>query len=253
MTARKDAMEEIANAQRIAVLTGAGISAESGIPTFRSGQDALWNNFDPEDMANAFGYSQHKARCWGWYQWRTACVEKAQPNAGHLALARLAFHKQVDVFTQNVDNLHERAGSQNVVHLHGTLFSYRCIACQRVAPYVSPPKELVENPIEEIMPPKCRHCKGYLRPGVVWFGENLREEEWEKAMASIVEADVLLVVGTSAVVRPVSKLPDLALSHHVTVIEINPEKTELTEKATISWRSTAGASLPHFAEDPDAY
>lgn len=232
-------------ARSVVVLTGAGMSAESGIPTFRDAQNGLWSRFDPEDLATARAFQQDKALVWGWYAWRMAMVRAAQPHAGHRALAELAAIKPgLSIITQNVDDLHERADSKEVVHLHGSLFASRCFACGRPHDDVHLPSDAAQEPSLRLMPPRCTHCGGYVRPGVVWFGERLPELAWRKAERLATGCDLLVTIGTSSLVFPAASLPGVAKSRGAKVVEINPVRTQLSDQADFSWRCTAGEALP---------
>lgn len=231
-------------AQSVVLLTGAGMSAESGIPTFRDAQNGLWSRFDPEDLATARAYQNDKALVWGWYVWRMAMVRAAQPHAGHQALAELAAIKPgLSIITQNVDDLHERAGSKEIVHLHGSLFASRCFACGRPHEDVHIPPDAAEKPSLHLMPPRCTHCGGYVRPGVVWFGERLPELAWRKAERLVAGCDLLVAIGTSGLVFPAASLPGAAKQRGAKVVEINPTRTQLSDEADLSLRCTAGAAL----------
>jgi NAD-dependent deacetylase len=225
---------------RVAVLSGAGISAESGVPTFRDDKNGLWARFDPYELSSTQGWHDNPERVWGWYLWRHYLVATVEPNEGHRAIA--AWHDQADVtvVTQNVDDLHERAGSSPVHHLHGSLFEFRCDRCAK--PYTQPLPEMPE-PTIEVEPPVCR-CGGLIRPDIVWFGEQLPQGPWQAAVEAAETADVMVVVGTSAIVYPAAGLPELALSRGIAVIEVNPEPTPLTASATISIRESASRALP---------
>jgi len=233
------------DARRLAVLTGAGMSAESGIPTFRGARNGLWARFDPMALATPEAYRRDRALVWGWYLWRMALVAQANPNAGHEAIARLqALRPEVTVVTQNVDDLHERAGSRDVVHLHGSLFATRCLRCTRPCPQPRPQASVSADPTLRVEPPACADCGAPVRPGVVWFGEPLPEDAWERAVAAVTACDALLVVGTSGVVHPAAGLPALARQQGRPVIEINPEETVLTPSVDVSWRTSAAQGLP---------
>ncbi|MBC2590668.1 MULTISPECIES: SIR2 family NAD-dependent protein deacylase [Rhodococcus] len=229
-------------ARRVAVLTGAGMSAESGVPTFRDAQTGLWEHFDPADLATPEAWDRDPASVWAWYQWRVALVRRVQPNAGHRALARWGRTVDLSIVTQNVDDLHERAGSPVLSHLHGSLFSPRCAECGTPADLPAAPTE----PVARLDPPACGACGGDVRPGVVWFGEPLPAGPWEAATASVLTADVVFVVGTSGIVYPAAGLPSLARRHGIPVVEVNPEQTDLSDRVDEVWRTTAAVGLPQL-------
>lgn len=229
---------------RVAVLSGAGISAESGVPTFRDDKNGLWARFDPYELSSTQGWLRNPERVWGWYLWRHYLVANVEPNDGHRAIAAWQDHAEVSVITQNVDSLHERAGSGAVHHLHGSLFEFRCARCG--VPYTDALPEMPE-PAIEVEPPVC-DCGGLIRPDIVWFGEPLPEEPWRSAVEATGSADVMVVVGTSAIVYPAAGLPDLALARGTAVIEVNPEPTPLSGSATISIRESASQALPGLLE-----
>jgi NAD-dependent deacetylase len=229
---------------RIAVLSGAGISAESGVPTFRDDKNGLWAEFDPYELSSVHGWQQNPARVWGWYLWRHHLVGRVEPNDGHRAVASWQDHAEVTVVTQNVDDLHERAGSAPVHHLHGSLFDFRCAACD--SPYTGELPEMAE-PAIELEPPTCV-CGGLIRPDIVWFGEQLPDGPWHRAVEASATADVLVVVGTSGIVYPAAGLPDLALARGAVVIEVNPEPTPLSASATVTVRETASQALPKLLQ-----
>ena len=231
-------------ASRIAVVTGAGMSAESGIPTFRGNRNGLWSRFDPEELATPQAFRRDPALVWGWYRWRTGLVEQADPNAGHRALAQLEGLKPgLVIVTQNVDDLHERGGSTEVIHLHGSLFAPRCLDCAH--PFLHEPvaADLRRAPLLRLEPPVCDRCGGRIRPGVVWFGEALAPDRLDRAAEAMQRCDLLLVIGTSGMVHPAAGLPLLAKRSQTPIIEINPAPTALTELADVSWRTTAAAGL----------
>ncbi len=224
-------------ASRVAVLTGAGISAESGIPTFR-GAGGLWRQFRPEQLATPEAFARDPVLVWQWYDWRRALVARAEPNPGHLALVELERCKDAfTLVTQNVDGLHDRAGSRAVVKIHGDIWRMRCTAC-------SGETRDERVPLPEI-PPRCP-CGGLLRPAVVWFGEPLPPEAWRLAEAAARTADVFLVVGTSAAVYPAAGLAWLAKSAGARVIEVNLDETDLSGAADCSLRGQAGELLPQL-------
>jgi NAD-dependent deacetylase len=217
---------------KVAVLTGAGVSAESGIPTFRS-NGGYWRQHRFEDLATPEGFARDPKFVWTWYEERRRAIAAARPNAGHEALVEM--EKRVAVFTlitQNVDGLHDLAGSKNVIKLHGDIWTVRCLKCG---------KERVDRSELNDLPPHCA-CGGMLRPGVVWFGEMLPEGAMERATAAVRAADLLIVAGTSAQVYPAAGLIPMAK----TVIEINPEETAFSDDATYSLRGTSAEILPQL-------
>jgi NAD-dependent protein deacetylase/lipoamidase len=225
-------------ASRVAVITGAGMSAESGIPTFR-GAGGLWRSFRPEDLATPQAFDRDPATVWAWYRWRQRLIADAAPNAGHLALAKLqASRPGWRVLTQNVDGLHQRAGSEAVIELHGSIWRTRCTSCGQPGDSKAQYDEGETAPL-----PRCR-CGSLMRPAVVWFGETLDAEVMKTAWAIVEEADAAIVVGTSAVVFPVAALPHAARARNVPVAEINVEETPLTASVTHVVRASAATALP---------
>ena len=224
----------------ITVLSGAGISAESGVPTFRDDETGLWAQYDPYEISSTDGWQKHPERVWAWYLWRHHLVKEVAPNDGHRAVAAWQDYADVTVITQNVDDLHERAGSRNVHHLHGSLAEFWCDTCG--SRYHGPLPDMAE-PVLEKTPPSCE-CGGLIRPGIVWFGEQLPDEPWQAAVEAVTCADIVVVVGTSGVVYPAAGLPEIALARGAVVIEVNPEPTPLSEAATAYIRQSAGAALP---------
>ena len=222
--------QQLREAKHVAVFTGAGASAESGIPTFRDALTGLWENFDASKLATAEAFRADPSLCWGWYEWRRSKIIQAQPNGAHRAIAALAKHvPKLTVVTQNVDDLHERAGSQGVIHLHGSLHSPRCIDCGLA--YTLPLKsEALPEDGSRIEPQRCSACSGYVRPGVVWFGEMLPEDAWSAGLAAAEECDVFLSIGTSGIVYPAAELPLRALGHGATVVHINPVRFEISSQ-----------------------
>lgn len=237
-----DIAGRLVRARASVCLTGAGVSAESGISTFRDASTGLWSHFDPEQLASADGFRNDPPLVWRWYRDRIKAVQDARPNPGHVALVRLA--GVLDGFTtvtQNVDDLHERAGLADVVHLHGRLTAYRCLECG------TPVQLDLEERLADA-PPVCSVCAGFIRPGVVWFGELLDANLWEQAYAACQQADVMLVVGTSGLVWPAAELPLLARRAGAHVVEVNPEDTELTGWADTCVRGRSGEILPLLAD-----
>jgi NAD-dependent deacetylase len=237
MSELESARRWLAEAERVAVLTGAGISAESGVPVFR-GPGGLWRQYRPEDLATPAAFARDPRLVWEWYDWRRSVVAQAEPNAGHLALAELERRaKDFALITQNVDGLHERAGSRRVLKLHGDLWTLRCTGCgsERVDRTVPLPQ----------LPPRCA-CGALLRPGVVWFGEALPADVLEQAMAAAARAQLFLVVGTSAVVQPAASLPLLARQAGGRVVEINAAPTPLSGVVDASFLGKSGELLPRL-------
>nr|WP_218583975.1 NAD-dependent deacylase [Pseudomonas akapageensis] len=236
------------DASSIVVFSGAGISAESGIPTFRDALTGLWERFDPVALATAQAFRNNPALVWGWYEWRRAKVLAAQPNAAHLAIAKLATRvPKLTVVTQNVDDLLERAGCPDVLHLHGSLGSPRCFACAR--PYEFKGDQL-DEPEEgrSIEPPRCLHCNGKVRPGVVWFGESLPDDVWRTAVAAARDCDLLLSVGTSGLVQPAAEIPQIALQHGSRVVHINVQPEAVVGEREFNLVGKAAEVLPRLVE-----
>jgi NAD-dependent deacetylase len=224
------------DARFVAALTGAGVSAESGLSTFRDAQTGLWARFDPRELATPSAFARNPKLVWDWYAWRRECVAAAQPNAGHFALAELE-RRAPDflLITQNVDGLHQRAGSRKLVELHGSIARVKCSReGTLVERWAAPPDDV----------PRCAHCGAPLRPDVVWFEEMLPERALAAAEDAARRCDVLLVVGTSAEVYPAASLPALAQRSGATVVEINPNATALSATADHVLRGAAGAVLP---------
>lgn len=225
--------------QRIVVFSGAGMSADSNVPTFRSGNNGLWSAFDPSELATPEAWSRDKATVWGWYEWRRGLVSTALPNAGHLAVAEMQRRFGATVITQNVDDLHERGGAKDVLHLHGSLFAARCAVCGRPHALGAAPQEAQLKR----QPPRCLHCPGHVRPGVVWFGEPLDPEVVSLSEQRITACDLLLIVGTSGVVYPAAGMVDRA-SAGATVVEINPLSGSISKQIGFRWQTTAARGLP---------
>lgn len=238
----QQAAQYLAQAKRIVCLTGAGVSAESGVATFRDAQTGLWSKFDPQRLASQSGFAADPGLVWRWYITRLASVEKATPNPGHLALARLAtLTSAFTLVTQNVDDLHERAGSEQVLHIHGRINHFRCNACQ--AEHILQPEER-----DREQPPLCVFCRNKVRPAVVWFGEALPGRVVEIAWREAERCDVMLVVGTSGVVYPVAQLPAVAQQAGAIVIDVNPEATPISERADLFLQGAGGVVLPQVVD-----
>ena len=220
------------------VLTGSGISAESGVPTFREAQIGLWARFDPQELATPEAFARDSALVWEWYEWRRKLVAQSRPNPGHLAIAEMQhLIPNVTLVPQNVDGLHQEAGSRRVIELHGNIMRTKCS---------------VEDTTVEVFegggppPPPCPSCGAPLRPDVVWFGEMLPQVALEEASMAARGADLLLSVGTSSLVYPAAGLPLEALDNGATVVEINPSETPLTPHADYALRGLAGDVLPRL-------
>ena len=234
----QELIERLAAARRVAVLTGAGISAESGIPTFRDALAGLWANYDPQELATPEGFARNPKLVWEWYAERRQRVAGVAPNPGHVALAALELHfEKFTLVTQNIDSLHQRAGSRQVVELHGNIARVKC----------SREAKIVSDYAEDESPPRCP-CGAYLRPDVVWFGEMLPAGALARAEAAAERCEVFFSIGTSALVYPAADLPLRALSAGATVVEINPERTPLTRHAHFALHGPAGKVLPALLE-----
>lgn len=244
MNHMQKAAEVLAEARRIVFFTGAGISAESGIPTFRDKLTGLWAKHDPERLETADAFRENPALVWGWYLWRRRQVTLAQPNDAHHSISKLAKARwDVSVITQNIDDLHERAGVDGVIHLHGTLLSVKCFACHR--PIALESEQLnISSEGELVEPPRCSRCNGRARPGVIWFRENLPEDAWLSAVRLVRTCDVLISVGTSGVVRPAADLPEMAIRANATVIHVNREDVSLGSDREIMVVGSAAHILP---------
>ncbi|MBL8447972.1 MAG: NAD-dependent deacylase [Zoogloeaceae bacterium] len=239
-----DLLAALRQARHVLVFTGAGVSAESGIPTFRDALTGLWARFDAQQLATAEAYQHDSALVWGWYEWRRMKIRRAQPNPAHRAIAALA-HKvpQLSLVTQNVDDLHERAGSVVIAHLHGEISKPLCFDCGLSTFF---PNDLPDEPEggRRLEPPRCGTCGGPIRPGVVWFGEPLPPEDWARAMDAARDADIVISVGTSNLVYPAAEIPELAARRGATVIQVNPAATSMDRIAQHTLQGPAGIILP---------
>ena len=234
------AADLLRSARRIAVLTGAGISAESGVPTFR-GPHGLWRQFRAEDLATPEAFARDPKLVWEWYDWRRGIIAGVVPNPGHRTLAEWeARFPEFAVITQNVDGLHAKAGSQNLIELHGNIWKMRCTKEDTVS-------DDFDSPLKKI-PPFCPSCGALLRPHIVWFGESLDTTMISRAFAASSACEVMLVIGTSSVVYPAAALPIRAGESGAKIIEVNPDPTPLSSYADISIRGKAGDILPRLAE-----
>ena len=229
-------------APRVVVTTGAGMSQDSGIPTFRDAAVGLWARYDPEELATEAAFRRHPARVFGWYAWRRRLVRAALPHAGYHALVALeALVPELTIVTQNVDGLHMRAGSRRVLELHGSLERFSCLDARHPFPADRTPEPEQDT---ECAPPRCERCGSPVRPDVVWFGELLPEAVTAEAWALAASCRAMLVVGTSGLVQPAAQLPLIAREAGATVIEVNPDPTELSDAAHIVCRGRAGTVLP---------
>lgn len=229
----------LAEAQHVVVLTGAGVSAESGVPTFRSA-GGLWEKYDPTQLATYEAFSRDPDLVWSWYSWRREVIRGVKPNPGHYALAEAAaLFPRFSLITQNVDALHRRAGSAEVHELHGNIERSRCLACGRMYDGdEAPPSKTAQT---------C-DCGGYIRPDVVWFGEMLPQEELRFAQDAAADCDLFLSVGTAALVYPAAMLPKIALQHGAYVVEINPEPSAIAHAVDECIAAPSGVVLPALIE-----
>lgn len=248
MTVIEQAVDVLQKAKKVVFFTGAGISADSGIPTYGEKLSGVWAGYDPRDLETAKAFRENSALVWGWYLWRRLRVAQAEPNAAHLAVARMAdSQRQVSVITQNIDDLHERAGSLDVVHLHGSLVMPKCFACHRSA--VAPPDQSdVSDNGALIEPPRCQRCNGKMRPAVVWYGEHLPPQAWKAAVLLVKDCDLLISVGTSGIVMPAAGLPDLALASGASVIHVNKADVAMGEQKEFMLVGAAAEVLPMLLE-----
>jgi len=237
-------IQKLTNTKHLVVLTGAGVSAESGIPTFRDALTGLWENYEAESMASEEGFLADPALVWGWYEWRRNKVLQATPNLAHRTITKLANHvSKFTLITQNVDDLHERAGSQDVLHLHGGLHYPRCFDCEAVYEFPENTSGIIAVKESRIEPPRCSICDGLIRPGVVWFGEMLPSDIWKKSVTASEQCDLMIVVGTSGLVYPAADLPYIAEKNGVTIVQVNPTITSLNGVASYNLHGKAGEIL----------
>jgi NAD-dependent deacetylase len=233
-----DLVSAIGTARHVCVLTGAGISAESGVPTFRDAQQGLWARYDAHELATPEAFVRDPELIWRWYRWRRDLVARAEPNAGHRALASLASKvSRLTLVTQNVDGLHQRAGSRDVIEFHGNLFTNRCFRDGHSVDCDD------DQPV-----PACPQCGGPVRPGVVWFGEAIPENALNVSFTAAADCDVFLSIGTSSLVQPAAGLAMIARDAGAATIEINPEPTDFAGSFSAVWCGNAGAILPKLIE-----
>lgn len=235
-----DLIRFLRESERVAALTGAGISQESGLRTFRDAQTGLWSQYKPDDLASPQAFERNPKLVWDWYAMRREKVRKAEPNPGHFALVDMARHiPDFSLITQNVDNLHRKAGSPQVIELHGNLQRVKCFSCSQQA-------EAWEEADGDV--PRCRSCGGLLRPDVVWFGEALPRAELEAAVEAARACQVFFSIGTSGLVQPAASLAYAARNRGALLVEINTEPTALTGKVDFVLRGKSGEILPAFVQ-----
>jgi NAD-dependent deacetylase len=233
-----DLIRFLQKANRVAALTGAGVSQESGLRTFRDSQTGLWAQYKPEDLASPEAFARDPKLIWDWYAWRREAIKGVRPNAGHYALAEMEMKiPEFTLITQNVDGLHRMAGNKNVLELHGNIQRVRCSECGRFIEAWSDDAEHV---------PACEHCGGLLRPDVVWFGESLPRGELEAAVTAARSCDVFFSIGTSGIVQPAASLAFAAHNKGAVVVEINAESTSLTPKTDFAFLGKSGEILPEL-------
>jgi len=225
--------QKLKDSRKIVFVTGAGISQESGIPTFR-GKDGYWRKYDPMKLASIDAFYDDPKLVWEWYEDRRKNILSVKPNEGHFAISQMEEFKDVVILTQNIDGLHQRSGSTNVLELHGSIIRIKCTVC-----------DFIDNITEnfESLPPKCK-CGSMLRPDVVWFGESLPQDIWQSAIKEASVCDVMVIVGTSLVVSPANTLPVYAKQNGAILIEVNPEKTVMSNDMTLSIQATSVGVLP---------
>lgn len=236
-------LEQIRRCRSIMAFTGAGISAESGVPTFRDAQTGLWAQFSPLDLATPEAFKKHPQRVWEWYEWRRSLVNKVSPNAGHKALTKLLQLFPINTLvTQNVDGLHQASGTDTVLELHGNIHRTIC----------SRDRTMHQTWEPEVKPPRCPDCGAHLRPDVVWFGESLPADTFDGAIRAAQNCELFLSIGTSTTVYPAAELPHTAKNTGALVIEINPTPTPFTAEADWAFAAPAGEFLPHLVERMEA-
>ena len=247
-TAIEQAATILKAAKSACVLTGAGVSKESGVPTFRDAQTGLWSKYDPQQLATPQAYQANPKLVWDWYAFRRELVAEAKPNPGHTALATLEkYFTPFPIITQNVDDLHEQAGSTDVIHLHGNIAASKCFYNCQGDPTIIDLSTIDVDP--EDSPPTCPHCgRKSVRPDVVWFGEMLPQDKLNRAKAIGDSVDVMLVVGTSALVQPAASLPIYAQRAGATLIEVNPDYSMITRHADVKLEGRSGRMLPKLVE-----
>lgn len=237
----EDLVQKLKDAQNVSVLTGAGVSAESGIKTFRD-PDGLWAKFNPQELASIDGFMSNPELVWEWYMNRVDIVNNSTPNDGHFALSKLqSIIKDFSIITQNVDGLHQKAGSVDVIELHGSIVKNKCFDCGK--------KYDGDIDTSEKKIPRCKSCNGLIRPDVVWFGEMLPANAIRKAQQEAEKSDVFFSIGTSAEVFPAADLPHIAKQNGAFLVEINPNNTVLSKFADLKVADTSANALPTIVEE----
>ncbi len=230
-----DIRDRLRQARTVTVLTGAGVSADSGVPTFR-GADGLWKNFRPEELATPEAFARDPKLVWEWYNWRRELLSTKAPNAAHEGLSLL--EQRINNFwliTQNVDGLHAQAGSKNLSEIHGNIWKVRCTDCGRVT---------ANREVPIVYPPTCKSCSGLLRPHIVWFGESLNPEDLNNSFAALQRCEILLVIGTSGVVFPAASFASIAKDHGAMVVEVNLDSTPNSSLVDVSFQGRARDLVP---------
>ncbi len=233
-------VELLKSTKNLVFFTGAGMSAESGVATFRGSDDSIWNKFKPEELANFDAFMKNPNLVWEWYQYRRQILSKVQPNPGHTTIAKFEkYFPNLAVITQNVDNLHRRAGSTNIYELHGNIENNYCIKCKKEFKSIDLGLESKENP-------KCDSCGGRIRPDIVWFGESLPMYTFSKAEQLAKDADLMFVIGTSGVVFPAAYIPIWAKQAGAKLVEINIQKSDLSTYCDFVLLGKVGEILPQI-------
>lgn len=240
MKLKKDFIQVIEKAKRIGILTGAGISADSGIITFR-GKNGLWNNIEVQKLATLKGFLNNPEFVWQWYDERRREIAANKPNPGHLTLASLEKHfDKISIITQNVDGYHQKAHSTEVIELHGSIWEFKCMGCEKII-------KNFDAPLKDLSP-KC-DCGGLQRPNVVWFGEAIPQKGLDESLKIASECDIFFVIGTSAIVQPAASIPIIAKRSKAYLVEINLEDTPLTKQTDISFKGKAKDILPELLKE----
>ena len=238
MDKRVEFQNLVNSSSKITFITGAGISAESGVPTFR-GINGLWKNYKVEELATPYAFAKNPELVWDWYNWRRELISKCKPNTAHNYITYLEQLKNSFLITQNVDGLHKKSGTKNIIEIHGSIWNIKCVKC-------SYSEENYEIPLK--FPPKCPDCGELLRPGVVWFGESLNSHDLEQALSLTINSDLLIVIGTSAFVQPVASLPFQAKRYNknIKIIDINPVKNSISNISDLYIPEKSGEFLKNL-------